>query len=108
MPLLPPSPALQAQGSPGPFWVGGIVEPLRPTVAQQEIDGSAGRISRCDNRSVARRGSLTNLLYSLARASATGRAASKGPEALAKREVRRRVYRAEGKATRRIFKSFGL
>lgn len=57
---------------------------------------------------MARKSSLTNLLYKMARASATGRAASKGPEALAEREVRRKVYRAEGKATRRIFKSFGL
>lgn len=57
---------------------------------------------------MARRGSLTNFLFSLARASATGRAASKGPEALAKREVRRRVYRAEGKATRRFFRGLGL
>lgn len=57
---------------------------------------------------MARRGGLTNTLYRLARASATGRAASRGPEALAKREVRRKVYRAEGKATRRFFKGFGL
>lgn len=57
---------------------------------------------------MARRSSLTNMLYKLARASATGRAASKGPEALAKREIRKKVYRSEGKATRRIFKSFGL
>ena len=57
---------------------------------------------------MARRSSLTNMLYKLARASATGRAASKGPEALAKREIRKKVYRSEGKATRRIFKIFGL
>ena len=57
---------------------------------------------------MAKRGSVTDLLYKLARASATGRAASKGPEALAEREIRRKVYRAEGKATRKIFKSFGL
>lgn len=57
---------------------------------------------------MARRGSLTDILYRLARASATGRAASRGPSSLAKRAVRRRVYREEGKATRRIFKSFGL
>lgn len=55
-----------------------------------------------------RRGGLTDFLYRLARASATGRAASKGPAALAKRQVRRRVYRAEGKATRKLFKGFGL
>lgn len=64
--------------------------------------------SRRDDVHVARRGSFTNLLYRLARASATGRAASTGPEALAKREIRRRVYRAEGKATRRFFRGFGL
>lgn len=57
---------------------------------------------------MARRGSLTDILYRLARASATGRAASRGPSSLAKRAVRRRVYRTEGKATRKIFKSFGL
>jgi hypothetical protein len=57
---------------------------------------------------MARKGSLTNLLYRMARASATGRAASRGPSALAKRQVRRVVYRAEGNETRRIFKSFGL
>ena len=57
---------------------------------------------------MARRGSLTDLLYKLARASATGRAASKGPGALAKRQVRRAVYREEGKETRRLFKMFGL
>lgn len=54
------------------------------------------------------RRSLTDFLYRMARASATGRAASKGPSSLAKRQVRRAVYREEGKETRRIFKSFGL
>ena len=57
---------------------------------------------------MARRSSLTNFLYALARASATGRAASKGPAALGKRYVRKAVYRREGTETRRIFKSFGL
>ena len=57
---------------------------------------------------MARKSSLTNLLYRAARASATGRAASKGPAALAKRQVRRAVYRSEGKETRRLFKMFGL
>ena len=51
---------------------------------------------------------LTDMLYKMARASATGRAARKGPAALVRRQVRRRVYRAEGKATRRLFKGFGL
>ena len=54
------------------------------------------------------RSNLTDLLYKLARASATGRAARKGPGALAKREVRRQVYREEGKVTRRLLKGFGL
>lgn len=57
---------------------------------------------------MARRSNLTSILYSLARASATGRAARRGPGAVAKRAVRRRVYRAEGKATRRFFRGFGL
>ena len=57
---------------------------------------------------MARKSSLTNILYRLARASATGRAASKGPEALAKREIRREVYKAEGKSTRRFFRGLGL
>lgn len=57
---------------------------------------------------MAKKASLTDMLYRAARASATGRAASKGPEALAKREVRRKVYRSEGSATRRFLKMFGL
>ncbi len=57
---------------------------------------------------MARKSTLTSLLYRMARASATGRAARRGPAALAKRQVRRRVYRAEGKATRKLFKGFGL
>ena len=57
---------------------------------------------------MARKNSLTNILYRMARASATGRAASKGSESLAKREVRREVYKAEGKSTRRLLKMFGL
>lgn len=51
---------------------------------------------------------ITDLLYRSARASATVRAARKGPTALAKREVRKSVYRAEGKATRRVLRKFGL
>lgn len=57
---------------------------------------------------MARRRSFTDLMYRAARASATARAASRGPAALAKRQVRRAVYRDEGRTTRRIFKSFGL
>jgi hypothetical protein len=56
---------------------------------------------------MARRGGLTNMLYGLARASATGRAARRGPGALAKRQVRRVVYKAEGKETRKLFKRSG-
>jgi hypothetical protein len=37
--------------------------------------------------------SLTNELYRAARISATGRAARRGPAALSKRMVRRRIYR---------------
>jgi hypothetical protein len=57
---------------------------------------------------MARRGGLTDMLYRMARASATGRAASKGPGALAKRQVRRVVYKAEGKETRRLFRRMRL
>lgn len=57
---------------------------------------------------MARKGSLTDMLYKLARASNTARAARKGPGSLAKREIRRQVYRAEGKATRKFFKGLGL
>jgi hypothetical protein len=57
---------------------------------------------------MARRGSITDMLYRLARASATGRAAGRGPAALAKPQLRRRVYRADGRTTRRISKSLGL
>lgn len=57
---------------------------------------------------MARKKSLTSQLYRLARDSANVRAARRGPSGIAKRVVRRRVYRAEGSATRRIFKIFGL
>lgn len=52
--------------------------------------------------------SVTNNLYRLARASATVRAARKGPAALAKRQVRRRVYRTEGRTTRSVLRIFKL
>lgn len=51
---------------------------------------------------------LTDSLYRAARVSATMRAARRGPTALAKREVRRQVYRAEGRTTRRLLRLFGL
>lgn len=52
--------------------------------------------------------SLTSSLYRLARASATARAVTRGPGAVGKRMVRRRVYGKEFGLTRRIFKGFGL
>jgi hypothetical protein len=52
--------------------------------------------------------SLTNALYRAARASATGRAAARGPGALGRREVRRTVYRHTGRATRSILRAFKL
>jgi hypothetical protein len=55
-----------------------------------------------------RRKSLTSTLYRLARDSANVRAARGGPSSYAKRVARRKVYRAEGKVTRRFFKGFGL
>lgn len=52
--------------------------------------------------------SLTSALYKLARASATGRAVKKGPGAVAKRQVRRAVYRKEGNLTRKVFRNFKM
>jgi hypothetical protein len=57
---------------------------------------------------MARRRSLADQLYRAARTSATLRAASKGPTALGKREVRKAVYRRQGTLTRAIFCAFGL
>jgi hypothetical protein len=57
---------------------------------------------------MARKPSLTNTLYSMARFSADVRAARKGPVALGKRLVRKQVYRAEGTATRRLLRKIGL
>ncbi len=57
---------------------------------------------------MARRSSLTIMLFKAARASATGRAARRGPASLAKREARKAVYREEGKLTRRFFRGLGL
>lgn len=51
---------------------------------------------------------LTDTLYKLARASATGRAVRRGPDATAKRMARRQVYRVTNKATRRALRRFGL
>lgn len=57
---------------------------------------------------MARKSSLTDMLYRAARLSADGRAVRRGPSAVAKRAARKAVYREEGKVTRRIFKGFGL
>lgn len=51
---------------------------------------------------------LTDLLYRLARASATGRAARRGPAALGRRMVRRQVYRATNRATANALRRWGL
>ena len=48
--------------------------------------------------------SFTNMLYRLARASATGRAVRKGPTALGKREVRKVVYRRVNGQTARLLR----
>lgn len=48
------------------------------------------------------------MLYKMARASNTMRAASKGPVSLGKREIRRRAYRVSGQMTRRALRRFGL
>jgi hypothetical protein len=42
--------------------------------------------------------SLTSMLFKAARMSATGRAARRGPNALMKREVRRKIGRAWGRS----------
>lgn len=55
-----------------------------------------------------RRSSLTSQLYRLARASNTASAASRGAAALGKRLARKRVYRVEGRATRRFLRGLGL
>ncbi len=49
--------------------------------------------------------SITDTLYRLARASATGRSIRKGK--YPQRVVRRSVYREEGKLTRRLFRNLG-
>jgi hypothetical protein len=55
-----------------------------------------------------RKRSLTSQLYSLARTSNNLRAASKGPEAYAKRVVRRKVYGKGMGVTGSLLKIFGL
>jgi hypothetical protein len=63
---------------------------------------------RPERRLMTRKPSLTNDLYRAARLSSSVRAARKGPTAYAKHQVRRKVYRAEGVATRRWLRIFGL
>ena len=55
-----------------------------------------------------RRRSLTSQLYRAARVSNNLRAASRGPGAYAKRQVRRRAFRSSGGITRSILKALGL
>lgn len=50
--------------------------------------------------------SLTSMLYKMARASATGRAARKGPVALGEREVRKAVYRKTSGQTAKALRKF--
>ena len=50
--------------------------------------------------------SLTSMLYKMARASATGRAARKGPVALGQREVRKAVYRKTSGQTAKMLRKF--
>lgn len=52
--------------------------------------------------------SLTSQLYRAARMSNNLRAVSKGPAAVAKRAVRRKVYSKQMTMTRRFLKGFGL
>lgn len=51
---------------------------------------------------------LTRTLYKAARVSNTLRAASRGPKALAKRQVRKVAYRATGRTLGRVLKRGGL
>ena len=54
------------------------------------------------------RSSITSALYRAARASADARAVTRGPGAVARRQVRRAVYKHTGRVTRRVLRSFGL
>jgi hypothetical protein len=49
---------------------------------------------------------ITNMLYKLARASATGRAVRQGPTALVRREIRKAVYRKTSGQTARALRKF--
>lgn len=51
---------------------------------------------------------ITNALYRAARLSADARAGSKGTGAVAKRIVRKQVYRRTNSVTRKVLRSFGL
>lgn len=53
-------------------------------------------------------GSFVNTLYHLARVANDIHYAEKGPVPYAKRRARARVYRVEGRYTRKAFKAIGL
>lgn len=55
-----------------------------------------------------RKRSLTSRLYRVARLSDTLRAAGRGPAALAKRQVRRRVYRKSSTVTGTLLRTLGM
>lgn len=57
---------------------------------------------------MARRRSITSQLYRAARASNNLRAASRGPVALGKRQVRRKVYGKSMGATGKLLKLLGM
>jgi hypothetical protein len=70
--------------------------PLRPSRTRSSV------------RRVARHRSLTSHLYRAARASNNLRAAGRGPGAYAKRQVRRKAYRASGGFMRSFLRALGL
>ncbi len=55
-----------------------------------------------------RRRSLRSQLYRAARDVGDVQAAAKGPSPLARRELRKTVYRHTNRLTRRVLRSFGL
>jgi hypothetical protein len=61
-----------------------------------------------DGDPVTRKTSFPDFLSALARASSSPGPDDTPPEVVVKRKLRRRRSRAEGKATRRLFKGFGL
>lgn len=57
---------------------------------------------------MARKQSLTSMLYRAARTSNNLRAASRGPGAFSKRMVRREAYKTSGRATGGFLRLFGI